>query len=812
MLNRPDPELDSAGQSRLVRGAHERRSSRTAAAGAEFLRALCGDLAALLARVKLLLIGQSHRVVHLWDLLIAQSNRGMHLLRPQRSNRRAPALRAQPAPTRWRVRRLALGAALTGIGALFVISCALLWAVLGLPIERPAGGPQQPTLLLEAADGEPLGRAGPLRVADASLHDFAPILIKAVLSTEDRRFYSNPGVDLLGILRAAHANRVAGKIVEGGSTITQQLVKIEYLKDDRSYIWKLRQALMAIWLEIHLSKDEILRRYLNRVYLGNGAYGMAAAARLYFDKRPADLTLPEAAMLAGLIQAPSQFDPLHHPKAAQARAAAVLDAMVANHVIDAKTANAAKANPAIINSPPDLAPAQSWFTDWVVKQALPLANAQIAGTVPVRTTLVPQLQNLAQQVVDNALADQGRKLGASEGALVAMRPDGAVLAMVGGRDYRKSQFNRATDDNRQPGSLFKLFVYLAALRKGYTPQGTIDAGPIDINGWKPANFDDEHYGRISLAEAFAQSVNTAAVRLEMDVGVKNVVAAARDLGITEPLPDVPSLALGSVGVSLLDLTGAFASVQADRLGVQPWGVAAIGAAHDTRMLATAPTVAARALDPYQQPLVDLLRGVIKHGTGKAAAINGVAAGKTGTSQDYRDAWFIGFNDALVVGVWVGNDNDVPMNGVVGGSLPASIWKNFVTEATPLLDEQGVPVALAPSAETQSNAGNGPNTAATQGISGSSNPSCDVQACTAFYHSFRASDCTYQPYDGGPRQLCEKGSSASSNPTETTASAAAGPSSPGSCNVDLCRQTYSSFNSADCTYQPYGGGPRQLCEK
>ena len=810
MLNRPDPELDSAGQSRFVRGAHARPGRRTAAAGAEFLGALGGDLAALAARLKLLLAAQSHRMVQLWDLLIAQSDRVLHLLRSTRGHRRAPAFREQPA--RWHVRRLVLGAALVGIGALFVMSCALLWAVLGLPIERPAGGPQQPTLLLEAADGEPLGRAGPLRVADASLHDFAPILIKAVLSTEDRRFYSHPGVDLLGILRAAHANHIAGEVVEGGSTITQQLVKIEYLKDDRSYVWKLRQALMAIWLEIHLSKDEILRRYLNRVYLGDGAYGMAAAARLYFDKQPGDLTLPEAAMLAGLIKAPSEFDPLRHPKAAQARAATVLDAMVANHVINAKTANAAKANPAIINSPPALAPAQSWFTDWAVKQALPLANTQIAGTVRVRTTLVPDLQDLAQQVVDDALAKQGRKLGASEGALVAMRADGAVLAMVGGRDYRKSQFNRAVDANRQPGSLFKLFVYLAALRKGYTPEDMIDAGPIDINGWQPANFDDEHYGRIALSEGFAQSVNTAAVRLEMDVGVKNVVAAARDLGITEPLLDVPSLALGSVGVSLVDLTGAFASVQDDRLGVQPWGVAAIGAANDTRMLATAPAAAERTLDPYQKPLVELLRGVVEHGTGKAAAINGFAAGKTGTSQDYRDAWFIGFNDALVVGVWVGNDNDAPMNRVIGGGLPASIWKDFVTEATPLIDEQGVRVALTSSASMRSSAGNGSDTAATQGSSGSSNPSCDVKACAAFYHSFRASDCTYQPYDGRPRQLCEKGGSASSSLTETTASAAASPSSPGSCNVDLCRQTYSSFNPADCTYQPYGGGPRQLCEK
>ena len=242
-----------------------------------------------------------------------------------------------------------------------------------------------------------------------------------------------------------------------------------------------------------------------------------------------------------------------------------------------------------------------------------------------------------------------------------MRPDGAVLAMVGGRDYRKSQFNRAVDANRQPGSAFKLFVYLAALRKGYTPQDTIDAGPVDINGWEPENFDNEHYGRITLADAFAQSVNTAAVRLAMDVGMDNVIAAARDLGMTEPLADVPSLALGSVGVSLLDLTGAFASVRADRMRVQPWGIAAVGAENGSRMLATLPPLgSAQTLGPLSEAAGRALagRGRTRHRTG--GGIDGFAAGKTGTSQDYRDAWFIGFNESLVVGVWVGNDDDSPM--------------------------------------------------------------------------------------------------------------------------------------------------------
>jgi len=301
----------------------------------------------------------------------------------------------------------------------------------------------------------------------------------------------------------------------------------------------------------------------------------------------------------------------------------------------------------------------------------------------------------------------------------------------------------------------------------------------------------------------------------MDVGLDNVVAAARDLGITEPLPQVPSLALGSAGVSLVDMTGAFACIADDRVHLRPWGVSAIGSGNGARMLSTIPSAAAQSLDPYQKPLADLLRQVIERGTGRAAAIGGFAAGKTGTSQDYRDAWFIGFNGPLVVGVWLGNDDNAPMKNVVGGSLPASILKVFMTQATPLLDQGGVRVALTPAR----NSPNPPpdNTAAldaeaTQGSSEPASPACDVEACADFYHSFRQSDCTYQPYSGGPRQVCTKSGprSAPSQPgLETVSSSSA---THGQCDYAACSQTYSSFNPSDCTYQPYGGGPRQLCEK
>ena len=810
----------------------EKPSGRTAAAVSELGRALGADLTAAAISTIRAIESLGHRLT-----LLLGGGRG------RVAGAATPARRASVRPSSARIagrslRRLLWLATLASIAFILIACCALLWALLGLPIGRPTAAATRPALLLEAANGEPLGQVGPLQVADVPLKDMSPLLINAVLSVEDRRFFDHPGIDVRGIFRAAEANRLAGEIVQGASTITQQLVKLDYLPDDRSYVFKLRQALMAIWLEMHSSKDEILDRYLNRVYLGEGAVGMGAAAKLYFNKPAAALDLAQAALLAGLIQAPSEFDPLRHPHAAEARAATVLDAMVANHVITAAAANAAKAQPAVAHVSPELAPAQSWFADWVAKPAAALAGPQPGGARVV-TTLRPDLQSLAQQVLDEALAKDGPRLGVSEGALVAMRPDGAVLAMVGGRNYQKSPFNRAADSNRQPGSSFKLFVYLAALRQGYQPQDKIDGGPIDIHGWKPANFDNEHYARITLADAFAHSVNTAAARLAMKVGMDNVIAAARDLGITEPLPDVPSLALGTAGVSLVDMTGAFASVSADHMHVRPWGVAAVGPADGSRMLATVPATAPQTLDPYRKPLVELLQDVVEHGTGQKAALDGFAAGKTGTSQDYRDAWFLGFNDKLVAGVWLGNDDDAPMKKVVGGGLPAEIWKAFMTRATPMIEQGPARVAAAAGGA----AAQGDN-AAGEGSSGQPQaPLCDMSACAAKYHSFNAADCTYQPYGGGARQMCEiaaalsatagglgssaaAGGSGSSTAAESSgSSAAAGSSSssaaaessgssaaPAQCHVDACAKFYSSFDRATCTYQPYGGGPRQLCEK
>ena len=787
--------------------------SRTAPAAREFIHALGSDLSGL-----------------------------AHRLRQYRAAKRAQAAHATPSGTNRGsfaratavvLRRFAI--VIVGIVALatiaaLAVSGAMLWAIRDMPLERPSDV-AKPALLLETAGVESLGRVGSLKLADAAREDFPDRLVQAVLSIEDRRFYSHFGIDPVGIVRAARRNAEADEIVEGGSTITQQLVKMRILGNDRTFARKLREAFTAIWLDRRLGKEEILTRYLNNVYLGGGAHGMPAAARLYFDKRLDELSLAEAAMLAGLIKAPSQYNPLRDPEGARDRAAMVIDAMAANDAIDSETAAEAKAHPATLHPAKEAWQAGSWFADWVAREAADVTGS-FTRSVRVRTTLDTRLQRLAEDIINGSLTREGTRAGASQAALVALRPDGAVLAMVGGRNYRDSQFNRAIEANRHPGSAFKLFVYLAALRKGLGPNDTIDARPVEINGWEPENYGGREYGRVTLAEGFARSINTAAVRLAMDVGLDEVIRAARDLGIDARLPKNPSLALGAVEVGLLDLTGAFASVRAGRTHVEPWGITAFGADGQTRLQTMGPPMVGsqQSLGRYQQPMIDLLRLVVERGTGRAAALNGFAAGKTGTSQNHRDAWFIGFNESLIVGVWVGNDDNTPMNRVVGGTLPASIWKRFMTEAAGLM-AQGDPrvadvtngrsgQATSPLQTSQSQASQ--RSQASQAIQTASEPAqapqCDYRAC-ASRRSFRASDCTYQPYSG-PRRLCEM----RARPA-TPAEQVSQPPSPGEtpqsptqaraqaqCNVDVCSRFYSSFNASDCTYQPYGGGSRRVCDR
>ena len=415
----------------------------------------------------------------------------------------------------------------------------------------------------------------------------------------------------------------------------------------------------------------------------------------------------------------------------------------------------------------------------------------------VRTTCNPTCSGWPRRLIEETLASRASR-GAGQAALVAMRPDGSVVAMVGGRNYADSQFNRAVDAQRQPGSTFKLFVYYAALLNGYSPETRIDASPVEIDGREPENYGGAEYGRMPLSQAFAKSVNSAAIRLSDAVGLDEVVAAARQLGLDAPLTKVPSMALGTNEVSLLDLTGAFASVRAGHPRLEPWGIAAFGQEGSGLRSLGPPGISSQEL-PHDRELTELLKDVVNQGTGRAAALDdGEAAGKTGTSQDYRDAWFVGFNKALVVGVWVGNDDRTPMQGVTGGSLPAEIWKRFVSAATPLVYRLGDPSAqnTLVSSETPR------PTSATD-----NQPRCDLSACAAEYSSFRASDCTYQPY-AGPRRVCEKGAieQASQSSVQTSSS----PATP-ACDKDRCARRYRSFDEDSCTYQPYDGGPRRICD-
>ncbi|WDZ81062.1 PBP1A family penicillin-binding protein (plasmid) [Ensifer adhaerens] len=645
-----------------------------------------------------------------------------------RALRKTPAEDHERTFTRPGWWKFAIGVAL--LACVLLPGSVLVWALKDVPWSEIRDGTLKPIVVLETADGGPLVRQGPYQGPYAQYDQFPPQLIDAVLSIEDRRFMDHFGVDVRGIGRALVRNFEAGSVVEGGSTITQQLIKLQYLDSDRTIKRKIQEFVIALWLEWKLGKQEILTRYLNSAYLGAGATGMPAAARIYFNKDIGALNLQESAMLAGSLRAPSQWNPIDNFEGARQRTSVVLDTMVANGKITAPEAAQVKASFAKLHPTTPTPRSGSWFADWISPQASEIAGAS-PGSTTVRTTLSPQLQQIAERVVRNALDTEGKKVGASQAALVAMTPDGAVVAMVGGRDYKQSQFNRAVTAKRQPGSTFKLFVYYAALKAGLNLNDQVLDAPIDIDGWSPENSSGGYRGWVTLAEAFARSLNAPTVALAQEVGLDNVIAAARELGINAPLANTPSLALGTSEVNLLDLTSAYASVHFGKAPVEPWGIIDFQAAGQSEAFRVgsqaAPTV---DLSAYQQDLVGLLQLVVERGTGRGAAPGAFAAGKTGTSQNNRDAWFVGFTEPLVAGVWVGNDDDTPMKGVTGGALPAHIWRDFMREAM-----------AAPAAGTLVESPAAPQ-------------SCNITACSRSYRSFRPSDCTYQPHFGG-RRLCEK---------------------------------------------------------
>jgi 1A family penicillin-binding protein len=644
------------------------------------------------------------------------------------------------------------------------VSAVFVWALHDLPLSSALKSATRPIIILEAADGQELGRRDAGRGLPVERSEIPKTLADAVIAIEDRRFYEHNGIDFRSILRAFARNMKAGGIKEGGSTITQQLARTLIQEDDRTVRRKIRETILAVYMEAHLSKDQILTRYLNNIYLGAGTTGISAAAQVYFGKKVRQLTLAESAMLAGIIQAPSHLNPLRNPRAARERARLVLDAMVSNGSLTRRQASSARKRPAKVRRGRLPQPVRSWFADWIQGEALKLASVQgfQGGVLRVHTTLSPALQSLAERVVAHSLKQDGANKSAQV-ALVAMKPNGAVVAMVGGRNYNRSPFNRAVQAKRQPGSTFKLFVYYAALRNGYSPDDIIDDAPLKIERWEPQNLDRRHYGRVTLTEAFARSLNLATVRLAQDVGIDEVIEAARHLGIDAPLAPTPSLALGTSEVSLIDLTGAYASVLAGEAPVEPWGMTAVQAANGAKLHHSGAQSAHKVkLNADREMLIELLMQAVAQGTGHAAMWDGPAAGKTGTTANNRDAWFVGFSQQLVVGVWVGNDDNKPLKNIAGGDLPARIWRDFVANAEPIMEEAPSGEWAVASDDLSPSQTQLPRRSLAEIIGGlfsgdrgekqALGARCNYEACARAYRSFRASDCTYQPYSGR-RKLC-----------------------------------------------------------
>ena len=559
---------------------------------------------------------------------------------------------------------------LRGLAAFLVLLIvAIGWLAVTAPLSKSLEPPNPPSITLTADDGTPIARRGALLGPPVDAKDLPPHVVQAFLAIEDRRFYSHWGIDPHGVARAAWHNLRGGGVREGGSTITQQLAKNAFLDSDRTAGRKIREAMIALWLEAWLTKNQILSRYLSNVYFGDNVYGLSAASKHYFGRKPEDLNIGQAAMLAGLVKAPSRLAPTGNLDGAQARERVVVNAMVAAHFLTQDEADEVRPQNVLASQPEQL-PSGTYFADWVMPAARDEAG-EIKTKATVATTLDPRLQRMAEQAV------RGAGLRQAQIALVAMRPDGRVVAMVGGKGYADSPFNRATQARRQPGSTFKLFVYLAAMRAGMTPDSKVLDAPVTIGDWKPHNADGRYEGEITLRQAFARSSNVAAARLTQKVGVKAVIQAARDLGISTPIPNEATIGLGSSSVSLLELTAAFAAVADDRYPVQARGL------QDERQKSWYQSLTGGATTMpanIHSEMLDLLGASIRTGTGRQANLPVDAFGKTGTTSDSKDALFVGFAKDLVVGVWVGNDDNTPNPGLSGGGIPARVWRSFMTDA------------------------------------------------------------------------------------------------------------------------------------
>lgn len=571
-----------------------------------------------------------------------------------------------------------------GLWCFIGVAALVAWYATELPslIERP-GFERKPAITVEDIDGDTIARYGELKGNNVDVSDLPPHLVYAVLAIEDRRFYQHVGVDPVGLARAMVRNILEGHVVQGGSTITQQLAKNLFLSRERTMKRKIQEAMLAIWLEAKLSKDEILSAYLNRVYLGSGTYGVEAASQTYFHKSARDVSLREAATLAGLLKAPSRYSPLSNPRLSRERANTVLAAMKDAGYINDKTDISDKDLPPLPVEKSSNGDNVRYYTDWVTGDLDRLIGTPDEDII-IETTLVPAIQKAAEESLRKILDAEGKDKNVSQGAVVVLARDGAVLAMVGGRDYGASQFNRAAQAYRQPGSSFKPIVYLTALEHGYTPNTIVVDGPITTGKYRPTNFKNDYYGEVPLNVALAYSLNTISYQLAKDIGIGYVIGTAKRLGIEAPLSRDLSLSLGSSGIPMIQMATAYANIANDGYAVKPYAIRRITDKNGVLIYERPhkPLQSGRSMfDPrIMQDLKGMMRGVVEFGTGQGAKIGVPAAGKTGTSQDFRDAWFSGFTNDYIATVWVGNDDNSSMKRVTGGSMPIRIWRDTMIAA------------------------------------------------------------------------------------------------------------------------------------
>jgi penicillin-binding protein 1A len=622
------------------------------------------------------------------------------------SDRSAPASASKPSPRRPKSKaRKKRGPRRSLIGRMvYWAAVAGLWLVIGLvgtvayvgahlpPIQSLEIPKRPPSIQIVDMDGRALARRGDMAGEVLALKELPPYVPKAFVAIEDRRFYQHYGVDPFGIARAAVANVLHRGVAQGGSTLTQQLAKNLFLTQERTVTRKLQEVLLAIWLERKFSKTQILELYLNRVYFGSGAYGIEQASLRYFGKSARQMSVAEAAMLAGLVKSPSRLAPTRNFDAAEKRAKMVIAAMAELGFISAANEKLALGKPPRIVAQGGNG-SVNYVADWIM-DALNDTLGHIDEDLTVETTINAKLQASAEISLADELTAKGNKAGVSQGALVSMTPDGAVRAMVGGLDYSESQFNRAVAAKRQPGSAFKPFVYLTALEHGLTPDTVRVDGPIKIKGWQPENYGHEYFGPVTLTKALALSLNTVSVRLTMEFSPMAVIRTAHRLGISSKLEPNASIALGTSEVSPLELVGAFATFANGGYAVIPHVIERVTGAKGRELYARNAQPLGRVVEArYVGMMNTMMQETLTIGTAHKAALPGwPAAGKTGTSQDFRDAWFIGYTSHLVTGVWLGNDDGTPTKKVTGGGLPVDIWSRFMRDG-----HQGVPVAGLPSA-------------------------------------------------------------------------------------------------------------------